>query len=83
MILPNLKQYIHSALRKPNEEMRTEEAKMDVMQATFLILQINPDQEQSNDILQKGQQVFKRLYTRHFNEAMEASLPHAHNLCMR
>ena len=79
MILPNLKQYIHLALGKANKEMRTEEAKMDIMQVTFLVLQINPDVEQNDDILQKGQQVFRTLLTRHFNEAMEASgliLPH-------
>ena len=71
MMLPNLKQYIYSALGVQGKEMNTVEAKLNLVQATFLTLQISPDLEQDNDVLCMGQEVFSTLYDGHFNKTME------------
>ena len=71
MTLPNLKQYVYSALQ--GKEMNTIEAKLNLMQALFLTLQSSPDLEQDNEILCMGQQVFRTLYNGHFNKKMEVS----------
>ena len=74
MTLPNLKQYIYSALGVRGKEMNIIEAKLNLMQTTFLTLQISVDLERDDDILYKAQHVFRTLFTRHFSESVEASI---------
>jgi len=73
MTLPNLKQYIYSALGVRGKEMGTVEAKLNVMQTTFLTLQISHDLHKDQDLVMKAQVLFRTLFTRHFTEAKEVS----------
>ena len=67
MMLPNLKSYIYLAL---DEEIREVEAKLNVMQATFLVLQISYE---NDSIILKAHCLFRTLFARHFTETMKAS----------
>lgn len=69
MTLPNLKQYIYSAVG--GDEMGGVEGRLNIMQTTFLTLQISPDLQQDEDAVSKGQHVFRTLFTRHFDDTME------------
>ena len=70
MCLPSLKQHVYSALNpKADAAMVTVEARLNVMQTVFLILQTLP--ESSNDLLCKSQQTFQTLFNRHFSVDME------------
>ena len=72
MTLPNLKQYIYSALGDRSPEMTCVEARLNLMQATFLVLQTSPVLD--DDVLMKGQQVFRTLFGTHFNEKSEVGV---------
>ena len=72
MTLPNLKQYIYSALGDKSPEMTCVEARLNLMQVTFLVLQTS--HELDDDVLMKGQQVFRTLFSRYFNEKSEVCL---------
>ncbi len=71
MTLPNLKQYIYSALGVGGTEI---EGRLNIMQTTFLTLQISPDLSQDEEVVVKGQHVFRALFTKYFVDTMEASL---------
>ncbi len=73
MTLPNLKQYIYSALGVGGDEMDGVEGRLNIMHTTFLTLQISSDLSEDEDIVLKGQHVFSTLFGRHFNESMEVS----------
>ena len=77
MTLPSLMQYIFSALELQGKEMNTIEAKLNLIQTTFLTLQISSDLERDDDILYKAHHVFRTLFTRHFDESVQASTWHA------
>ena len=72
MMLPNLKSYIYLALDENNKEISTVEAKLNVMQATFLVLQIS---YKNDSIILKAHHVFRVFFDRHFTEAKQASCP--------
>ena len=72
-MLPNLKQCIYCSLGDPEGKMDTVEARLNLMQATFLTLQSSSDLTQDEDTVSKAQDIFKILFTRHFNESIEAS----------
>ncbi len=71
MTLPNLKQYIYSALGVGGDEMGGVEGRLNIMHTTFLTLQISPDLSQDEDAVSKGEHVFRTLFTRHFDDTME------------
>ncbi len=73
MTLPNLKQYIYSALGVGGTEIGEIEGRLNIMQTTFLTLQISPDLNQDEKAVMNGQDVFRALFTRHFDENVEAS----------
>ena len=73
MTLPNLKQYIYSALGVGGTEIEEVEGRLNIMQTTFLTLQISPDLSQDEKAVMNGQDVFRALFTRHFDENVEAS----------
>lgn len=76
MTLPNLKQYIYSALGMGESEMGVVEGKLNIMHSTFLTLQVSPDITSDDEIILKGQYVFRTLFARHFDESMEVSRLH-------
>ncbi len=67
MTLPNLKQYIYSALGVGGTEIGEVEGRLNIMQTTFLTLQISPDLNQDEEMVIKGQNVFNTLFFRHFD----------------
>ena len=73
MTLPNLKQYIYSALDDKSPEMMCVEARLNLMQATFLILQTSPVLDDGNIVLTNAYQVFQTLLNRYFDENLEVS----------
>ena len=54
--------------------MNTVEAKLNLMQTTFLTLQSSSDLQQDKDTVTKAQNIFTILFNRHFNESIEASI---------
>ena len=66
MALPNLKACVYSALG--GSEIEILEAKLNIMETIFLVLQIISD---SNDSVHKGQYMYRTLMDKHFNSAME------------
>ena len=73
MTLPNLKQNIYSTLGV-GTEIGEVEGRLNIMQTTFLVLQISPDLNQDEETVMKGQHVFRTLFSRHFDDTMEASV---------
>ena len=75
MCLPALKQHVYSALSpdaKPG--VVTVEARLNVMQTVFLVLQshsISFQADPSEALLTDAQRIFQTLFNRHFNEDME------------
>lgn len=70
MCLPALKQHVYSALNpKADAAMVKVEARLNVMQTVFLILQTLP--EPSDDLLFTSQLIFQTLFNRHFSEDLE------------
>ena len=72
MTLPNLKQNIYSALGV-GKEIEEVEGRLNIMQTTFLTLQISPDLSQDEEAVIKGQHIFRTLFSRHFDDTMEVS----------
>ncbi len=68
MTLPYLKQYIYSALGVGGTEIGEVEGRLNIMQTTFLTLQISPDLNQDEEMVIKGQNVFNTLFFRHFDD---------------
>ena len=64
MLIPSLKKGIHEALKSP--KLVEIEAKFNVLHAIYLILLSNPQFD--DDLLLKGQSVFKSLLSAYFKE---------------
>ncbi len=73
MTLPNLKQYIYSALGVGGTDLEEVEGRLNIMQTTFLTLQISPDLSQDEETVINGQNVFSTLFSRHFDDTMKVS----------
>ena len=75
MCLPALKQHVYSALNpEADTAMVTVEARLNVMQTVFLVLQSHstPSQgEPPEALLTDSQHIFQILFNRHFDEEME------------
>ena len=75
MCLPSLKQHVYSALNPETEPaMVTVEAKLNVMQTVFLVLQSHSTSSQadpSEALLIDSQHIFQTLFNRYFDEDME------------
>ena len=75
MCLPALKQHVYSALNpEADPAMVTVEARLNVMQTVFLVLQSHSTPSQadpSEALLTVSQQIFQTLFYRHFDEDME------------
>ncbi len=73
LTLPTLKSQIYCALvpEKPGTS-REVEARLNVMQTTFLALQTSPALTQ--EVLVKGQQIFQTLLTRFFDEELKVCM---------
>ena len=73
MSLHNVIESIYFSLN-PSECNKRMEAMMNIMQATFVVLQLVPSLD--HDILSKGHQVFKALYMGYFSEDMKVTCTH-------
>ena len=75
MCLPALKQHVYSALNTDADpDMVTVEAKLNMMQTVFLVLQSHPISSQADPsevLLIDSQQIFQTLFNRYFDEDME------------
>ncbi len=74
MTLPDLRDYIYSALGVGGTEIGEVEGRLNIMQTTFLTLQISPDLSQDEKTFINGQKVFKALFSKHFVDTMKVSL---------
>ena len=69
--LPTLKPLVYQSL-VPDSGQDGMEARLNVMQATFLALQTRPALNQ--DLIVKGQQIFQTLLTRYFTEDLRVNV---------
>ena len=76
MTLLMLKQNVYMALgseeKKEGDVMEVVEARLNVMQTVFLVIQTSFSL--GTDILQKGQQIFQTLFDRHFTNTLEVPM---------
>ena len=69
MTLSELKQQVYMALDPQKSEIEMLEARLNVMQAVFLVIQASPTLD-----VEKGKHVFQMLINKHFTESLEVHL---------
>ena len=79
MTLPSVKKYVYMALdpqcseeKRVRKEMELVEAKLNVMQVVFLVIQTSPSL--GTDILEKGREILLILISRHFTDTLEVPI---------
>ena len=72
MTVPILKQYVYSTLGTSSKDMIDVEAKLNLLQTTFLVIQTRPDL--NDDVLREGWQVFSQLNSKYFDATCMVSM---------